>query len=142
MQTAFPPTSDNEIKRAVGALFADENRRMLGKILSDAPAPANPALTPVAQTLPAALKVAVTSVNSAGEGRGVYSALQDNPQFQPLVNADPERVALVAAEALTRIPQASQTHQSVVQAAFSRQPAARQKARPRLQLLVLQGGGA
>lgn len=141
MQTAFPQTSDNEIKRAVGALFADENRRMLGRILSDAPQPADPATTPVAATLPAALKVAITSVNSAGEGRGVYPALQDNPRLQALVNADADRVALVAAAALTTIPQANQSHQAAVQAAFTRQPAP-PRARPRPQLLVLQGGGA
>ncbi len=140
MQMAAPTTSDNDIARAVGALFATENRRMLGKILSDAPQPADPA-TPVAATLPEALKVAVTSVNSAGEGRGVYPALQDNPSFQALVNAGPDRVARVAAEALTRIPQAAQPHQAALRAAFTRQPTP-PRSRPRLQLLVLQGGGA
>lgn len=112
--------SDSAIKLAVGDLFAAENRRVLGKILSEAPPPADPAVTPVAATLPAALGQAVTSVNSAGEGRGVYPVLQKNPRFHPLVNADPERVVRLAAEALTMIPQAAQPHRAVMQAAFAR----------------------
>lgn len=116
--------SDSAIKTAVGDLFAAENRRVLGKILSAAPPPADPAMTPVAATLPAALRQAVTSVNSAGEGRGVYPTLQDNPRFHPLVNADPERVVRLAAEALTTIPQATQPHRTVLQAAFARAPLA------------------
>jgi hypothetical protein len=142
MQAAFSPPSDGDVQRAIGALFAAENRRMLGKILADAPQPPEPATTPVAATLPAALRAAVTSVNSAGEGRGVYPALQDHPRLQALVNAGPDRVERLAATALTQIPEAAQPHQTVVQAAFSRQPAKRPPARPRLQLLVLQGGGA
>ncbi len=133
MQASVAQTSDFAIKQAVGALFATENRRMLGQVLGGAPQTFDPATTSVATTLPGALRVAITSVNSAGEGSGVYPALQDNPRLQPLVNADPERVVRLAAEALTSIPQASQTHQNALFAAYRRRPAL--QARPRLQLV-------
>lgn len=142
MQTAPAQASDHDIRNAVGALFAAENRRMLGRILSDAPQPAEPWTTPLKTSLPAALHVAVTSVNSAGEGRGVYPALQDNPRFHALVNADPDRVVRVATEALATLPQGGQSHESAVRAAFSRDPAPVRRTGPRLRLLVLQGGGA
>jgi hypothetical protein len=112
--------NDSSLKAAVSTLFTEQNRRLLGAILTDGVTPQS--TTPVKETFPLALQSVLQSVDSQGQGSKAYESLRRNIPlvFATLVNAEPKHLATTAKAVVSAHTFADQPNRDVVEAAFRR----------------------
>lgn len=117
---AASSTQDSPLKAAVSTLFTEQNRRLLGAILTDGVTPQSTA--PVKETFPLALQSVLQSVDSQGQGSKAYESLRRNMPivFATLVNAEPAHLARTAKTVVSAHAFADQPNRDVVAAAFRR----------------------